>query len=153
MFFVNEVGTDSKGRPYIKMVEVNENAEQRGEQVHTEERSVAVRDVQEAQGIHADVRGVSETDSAGNSDGKIDLQGERTGKVNTTEQLHEEVTEQIERTSTVQPKGQNFVIGDSLDLPKGEKARYKANVEAIRIVKQLGAAQRDCISPRYKVPR
>ena len=99
MFFVNEVGTDSKGRPYIKMVEVNENAEQRGEQVHTEERSVAVRDVQEAQGIHADVRGVSETDSAGNSDGKIDLQGERTGKVNTTEQLHEEVTEQIERTS------------------------------------------------------
>ena len=53
--------------------------------------------------------------------------------------LRDEVTEQIERTSTVQPKGQNFVIGDSLDLPKGEKARYKANVEAIRIVKQLEA--------------
>ena len=56
-----------------------------------------------------------------------------------TTTLHEEVTEQVERTSTVQPKGQNFVIGDSLDLPKGEKARYKANVEAIRIVKQLEA--------------
>ena len=53
------------------------------------------------------------------------------------EKLHEEVTEQIEQQSTEQPKGKNFVIGESLDLPNGEKARYKANVEAIRLVKQL----------------
>ena len=39
--------------------------------------------------------------------------------------------------STESPRGRNFVIGDSLDLPGGEKARYKANVEAIRLVKQL----------------
>ena len=53
------------------------------------------------------------------------------------EKLHEEVAEQIKQKSTEQPKGRNFVIGESLDLPNGEKARYKANVEAIRLVKQL----------------
>ena len=58
------------------------------------------------------------------------------------EKLHEEVTEQIAQQSTELPKGRNFVIGDSLSLPKGEKARYKANIEAIRLVKQLEAEGR-----------
>ena len=58
------------------------------------------------------------------------------------EKLHEEVTEQIAQQSTEKPKGKNFVIGDSLDLPNGEKARYKANIEAIRLVKQLEAEGR-----------
>ena len=59
-----------------------------------------------------------------------------------SEQLHEEVVQQIAQQSTEKPKGRNFVIGDSLDLPNGEKARYKANVEAIRLVKQLEAEGR-----------
>ena len=59
-----------------------------------------------------------------------------------SEKLHEEATEQIAQQSTEQPKGRNFVIGDSLDLPSGEKSRYKANVEAIRLVKQLEAEGR-----------
>ena len=59
-----------------------------------------------------------------------------------TEKLHEEVVEQIAQQSTEQPKGHNFVIGDSLDLPNGEKSRYKANVEAIRLVKKLEAEGR-----------
>ena len=58
------------------------------------------------------------------------------------EKLHEEVVEQIAQQSTEQPKGRNFVIGDSLDLPNGEKARYKANIEAIRLVKRLEAEGR-----------
>ena len=58
------------------------------------------------------------------------------------EKLHEEVTEQISQQSTELPKGKNFMIGDSLDLPNGEKARYKANIEAIRLVKQLEAEGR-----------
>ena len=58
------------------------------------------------------------------------------------EKLHEEVVEQIAQQSTEQPKGRNFVIGDSLDLPSGEKSRYKANVEAIRLVKKLEAEGR-----------
>lgn len=53
------------------------------------------------------------------------------------EALHEEVVEHIAQQSTEQPKGRNFVIGDSLDLPSGDKSRYKANIEAIRLVKQL----------------
>ena len=56
--------------------------------------------------------------------------------------LQETVVEQIAQQSTEQPKGRNFVIGDSLDLPNGEKARYKANVEAIRLVKKLEAEGR-----------
>lgn len=58
------------------------------------------------------------------------------------EVLHEEVAEEIARKSTEKPKGRNFVIGDSLDLPSGDKARYKANVEAIRLVKKLEAEGR-----------
>ena len=58
------------------------------------------------------------------------------------EKLKETVSEQIEQKSTEKPKGRNFVIGESLDLPNGEKARYKANIEAIRLVKQLEAEGR-----------
>ena len=61
---------------------------------------------------------------------------------NVGSKLHEEVVEQIAQQSTEKPKGRNFVIGESLDLPNGEKARYKANVEAIRLVKQLEAEGR-----------
>ena len=64
------------------------------------------------------------------------------GRGLTAETLHDEVVEQIAQQSTEQPKGRNFVIGDSLDLPNGEKARYKANVEAIRLVKKLEAEGR-----------
>ena len=58
------------------------------------------------------------------------------------EKLKETVSNQVEQQSTEKPKGRNFVIGDSLDLPNGEKARYKANIEAIRLVKQLEAEGR-----------
>lgn len=58
------------------------------------------------------------------------------------EELHEEVGEQIEQQSTETPKGKNFVIGDSLSLPNGEKARFKVNVAAIRLVKKLEAEGR-----------
>ena len=70
-----------------------------------------------------------------------DLRG-NDGLTPEAEKLHEEVTEQIAQQSTEQPKGRNFVIGDSLDLPNGEKARYKANIEAIKLVKQLEAENR-----------
>ena len=62
---------------------------------------------------------------------------ESAADTNVGSKLHEEVVEQIAQQSTEKPKGRNFVIGDSLDLPNGEKSRYKANVEAIRLVKQL----------------
>lgn len=58
------------------------------------------------------------------------------------EELAETVEREIEQKSTEQPKGNNFVIGDSLNLPNGEKARFRANVDAIRLIKQLEAEGR-----------
>ena len=55
----------------------------------------------------------------------------------TSEQLQAVVEEQIEQKSFDKPRGSNFVIGDSLNLPDGEKARFHANVAAIRLIKQL----------------
>lgn len=49
----------------------------------------------------------------------------------------------VEQKSTEAAGGNNYVIGESLDLPNGSKARYKANVDAIRIVKQLEAENRN----------
>ena len=56
--------------------------------------------------------------------------------------LHEEVVEQIQQKSTENPKGSNFVIGDSLNLPNGKKARTRANIEAIKLVKKIAAEGR-----------
>lgn len=53
------------------------------------------------------------------------------------EALKETVKVQIEQKSSDTPKGSNFVIGESLSLPAGEKARFKANVDAIKLIKQL----------------
>ena len=58
------------------------------------------------------------------------------------EQLHAEVRKDIEEKSTINPKGSNFVIGDSLNLPNGKKARIRANIEAIKLVKQIDAEGR-----------
>ena len=86
--------------------------------------------------VRPDAAGTRGRSSVGDSEsGDIRRDDELTPEAK--EKLHEEVTEQIAQQSTEQPKGRNFVIGDTLDLPNGEKARYKANIEAIRLVKQL----------------
>ena len=51
--------------------------------------------------------------------------------------LKEIVIDLTAQQSTEKPKGSNFVIGESLNLPSGEKARFQANVEAIRLIKKL----------------
>ena len=56
--------------------------------------------------------------------------------------LKKVVEEQIAQKSTQTPKGSNFVISDSLSLPQGEKARFRANMEAIKLVKKLEAENR-----------
>ena len=98
-----------------------------------------------------DHRHDAERDVGGHGEGSSqsgDLRGadrvtsEDVTDTNVGDKLHEEVVEQIAQQSTEQPKGRNFVIGDSLDLPNGEKARYKANVDAIRLVKKLVAEGR-----------
>ena len=67
------------------------------------------------------------------------------------EQLQATVEEQIEQKSTEEPKGSNFVIGDSLNLPDGEKARFHANVAAIRLIKQLESEGRYATASEQEV--
>lgn len=59
------------------------------------------------------------------------------------EELHETATQQVEQKSTEAPGGNNYQIGESLDLPSGSKARFRANVDAIRLVKQLESEGRN----------
>ena len=59
------------------------------------------------------------------------------------QEIHKETEHDVEESSTEAPGGNNYVIGDSLDLPKGDKARTRANIEAIRIVKRLEAEGRN----------
>ena len=59
------------------------------------------------------------------------------------EALHETATQQVEQKSTEAAGGNNYQIGESLDLPNGSKARFRANADAIRLVKQLEAEGRN----------
>ena len=68
-----------------------------------------------------------------------------------TEEFHETAAEQVEQKSTEEAGGSNFVIGESLDLPNGSKARFRANVDAIRLVKQLEAEGRNATAEEQAV--
>ena len=68
-----------------------------------------------------------------------------------SEQLQAVVEEQIEQKSSDKPRGSNFVIGDSLNLPDGEKARFHANVAAIRLIKQLESEGRYATASEQEV--
>ena len=90
-----------------------------------------------------DNRTDAERTGRGSGEGDSESGNIRTdGVASESKPLDEEVSELKEQKSTEKPKGSNFVIGDSLDLPSGEKSRYKANIEAIRLVKQLMAEDR-----------
>ena len=67
------------------------------------------------------------------------------------EKLKKTVADQIEQQSTEQPKGRNFVIGDSLNLPSGTKARVRANIEAIKLVKQIAAEDRIATPAEHEI--
>ena len=51
--------------------------------------------------------------------------------------ISETVQREIEQKSTEKPKGENYSIGESLNLAKGEKGRYRDNVAALRLIHQL----------------
>lgn len=57
-------------------------------------------------------------------------------------ELTDKVAEIIEQRSQETPRGTNFVIGDSLDLPNGEKSRFRANVDAIRTLHNIMSENR-----------
>lgn len=68
-----------------------------------------------------------------------------------SEKLRETVSEQIEQQSTESPKGSNFVIGESLNLPTGEKSRFRANIDAIKLIKQLEDEGRNATASEQEV--
>lgn len=57
-------------------------------------------------------------------------------------ELTDKVAEIVEQRSQEMPRGTNFVIGDSLDLPNGEKSRFRANVDAIRTLYNIMSENR-----------
>lgn len=65
--------------------------------------------------------------------------------------LKEIVIDLTAQQSTEKPKGSNFVIGESLNLPSGEKARFQANVEAIRLIKKLEDEGRNATAAEQEV--
>lgn len=67
------------------------------------------------------------------------------------EALHETTTQQVEQKSTEAAGGNNYQIGESLDLPNGSKARFRANADAIRLVKQLEAEGRNATAEEQAV--
>lgn len=76
-FIVTKVTVDENGHPYIYIEEGQINGEQNGVGLHSEKRGGAVRDVQEAHPVHADVQGASEADPGGDHGRREDLQGTR----------------------------------------------------------------------------
>ena len=59
------------------------------------------------------------------------------------EQTKQEVEQKSELATQELPKGNNFVIPETgLNLPRGEKARFKANVDAIKTLKNIMAEGR-----------
>ena len=66
----------------------------------------------------------------------------RDADVNQDDGIAETVQREIEQKSTEKPKGENYSIGESLNLAKGEKARYRDNIAALRLIHQLNQERR-----------
>lgn len=110
--------------------------------------------------------------SGGQSDTAGDRRGERTrdagdtGEVSpgelteeqpgaidekTAQDVLDEIAQERETMAAENPRGENFVIGESLDLPKGEKARIRANLDAIRTAKMLEQENRLATEEEKKI--
>lgn len=94
----------------------------------------------------------AQTEQDFKAENDAETSGEKEAKA---EELHEAVKQQEAEQSRAEPKGSNFVIGESLDLPSGEKSRFRANIDAIRLVKQLesegryATAEEQAVLSRY----
>lgn len=75
--------------------------------------------------------------------GASGVRGEGTGESGLSD-LNPAALEERDRQqkSTEQPGGSNFIIGESLNLPSGEKGKYKANVKALRLAHQIQTENR-----------
>lgn len=90
----------------------------------------------ETTGQSQETAGQSQVESQANAD-ETQSNTDSTGA-----ELTDKVAEIIEQRSQETPRGTNFVIGDSLDLPNGEKSRFRANVDAIRTLYNIMSENR-----------
>ena len=90
----------------------------------------------ETAGQSQETAGQSQAESQANAD-ETQSNTDSTGT-----ELTDKVAEIIEQRSQETPRGTNFVIGDSLDLPNGEKSRFRANVDAIRTLHNIMSENR-----------
>ena len=75
--------------------------------------------------------------------GASGVRGEGTGESGLSDLNPAELEDRDRKQkSTEQPGGSNFIIGDSLNLPGGEKGKYKANVKALRLAHQIQTENR-----------
>ena len=75
--------------------------------------------------------------------GASGVRGEGTGESGLSDLNPAELEDRDrQQKSTEQPGGSNFIIGDSLNLPGGEKGKYKANVKALRLAHQIQTENR-----------
>lgn len=84
--------------------------------------------------------GVHQRDDVRPATGEVSEEAEAAEEAR--EQLEDTVEDTDKRLEAETPKGTNYQIGDSLNLPSGEKARYKANLDAIRLLRTLEAENR-----------
>lgn len=90
----------------------------------------------ETAGQSQETAGQSQAESQANADETQSNTG------STGAELTDKVAEIIEQRSQETPRGTNFVIGDNLDLPNGEKSRFRANVDAIRTLHNIMSENR-----------
>lgn len=75
--------------------------------------------------------------------GASGVRGEGTGESGLSDLNPAELEDRDrQQKSTEEPGGSNFIIGDSLNLPGGEKGKYKANVKALRLAHQIQTENR-----------
>lgn len=154
-FIIDKVTVDENGHPYIHMEEAQSNGEQNGVGLHSEERGVAVRGVQEAHSADGDVQSAPEGHSDGDHVRESNLQGsgdqvtEEPPEPITTE---EQISEKSDLGNQEQPKGSNYVIGaKGQKLPTTPKARYKANADAIKTLRAIMAEGRTATAEEQEI--
>ena len=141
-FIITKVTVDENGHQHIYM----EEAQSDGAELHTEERGAAVRGVQEARPVHGNVQSVPGGNSERNQNRESELQGARAEvtaepAADRSEEAQREITQ--EQANSVEPRGTNYVIPESgLKLPNGEKARFKANIAAIKTLRAVMSENR-----------
>ncbi len=157
-FFVDKVEYTEDGVPTIYMTEVivDGKIDQSGNSGFTgtgsrnargtEARNASGSDQPAVQSVREEtenkMQSVSERDTEGYSDEQAELQS-NSKEVTVEEETAHEIEVEDDVGNQENPRGNNFVVpAKGLSLPAGEKARFKANVNAIKTLRVLMAEGR-----------